>query len=302
MRRWLLVLIALLVLGEALQHSNAQNTPSLEPVYRTESSSFSVDVFSAFLKQGRVGLIRVNESASAPEATFLNRTLSFFQVPPDTISFYAFITAPLNASQREHYISVTIASGEVSETLQVPITITSGGFIQQSVIVVGEANDLLNREIEDEELTRIFELAAPVTHAVYWQGVGFSHPINTELTSPFGAVRLFNGTYETLHTGWDYQAPLGKPMVASSGGQVVFAGRLPIRGNYVLVDHGYGVYSGYAHLSVAHVTQGQIVTARQIIGQVGSTGRSSSAHAHIEFIVNEQWIDSRDFLSFNLPR
>jgi murein DD-endopeptidase MepM/ murein hydrolase activator NlpD len=122
------------------------------------------------------------------------------------------------------------------------------------------------------------------------------------LTSPFGAVRVFNNNFNTLHTGWDYQVGVGQPVMATASGVVAFAGPLDIRGNYVLIDHGYGVYSGYAHHSVIYVTQGQPVSAGQIIGQVGTTGRSSSPHAHFEMAVNGYWIDSVDFMKLPLPR
>ena len=89
--------------------------------------------------------------------------------------------------------------------------------------------------------------------------------------------------------------------MATASGTVAFAEQLDIRGIYVMIDHGYGVYSGYAHMSVLYVTQGQSVKAGQIIGQVGTTGRSSSPHAHFEMIVNGEWIDPTDFLRLPLP-
>jgi murein DD-endopeptidase MepM/ murein hydrolase activator NlpD len=69
----------------------------------------------------------------------------------------------------------------------------------------------------------------------------------------------------------------------------------------VLINHGHGIFSGYAHLSVIYVTQGQTLKAGQIIGQVGTTGRSSSPHAHFEMLVNGLWVDSAEFLRLWLP-
>jgi len=184
------------------------------------------------------------------------------------------------------------------------VDVSSGGFIQQDVNIVVEDERLailLDPEVEAAELAQIFELAAPITPETLWDEQGFSPPINAELTSPFGAVRVFNGTFNSIHTGWDFQATIGQPLSASAAGRVVFAGMLPIRGNYVLIDHGRGIYSGYAHMSILYVTQGQRVSAGQIVGMVGSTGRSSSAHAHIEFIVNGEWVDAADFIRMYIP-
>jgi murein DD-endopeptidase MepM/ murein hydrolase activator NlpD len=309
MRFWAYICLLSALLGLGVNTTPAQPPARLQAVYGVQGSAYALEVLFPFIKQGRADLVRVSplQPDTAPaivalEGTLFNRALHFFQVQSDPASYYAFVTVPLNASQREHPLSVVITTTDgASETLQTTLSVTSGGFIQQNVTLVGDTLTLLDRDLEDSELALIFELAKEATPTPFWEGVGFLHPVNADLTSPFGAVRLFNGDYQTLHTGWDYQATLGKPMSASSAGVVVFASRLPIRGNYVLIHHGNGVYSGYAHLSVVHVTQGQKVTGGQIVGQVGSTGRSSSAHAHVEFIVNEQWIDSRDFIALALP-
>ena len=86
-----------------------------------------------------------------------------------------------------------------------------------------------------------------------------------------------------------------------AGGRVVYAGNMDIRGGYVLLDHGHGVYSGYAHLSVIHVIEGQFVRQGQLVGLAGSTGRSSDPHLHVEMRLNEQWIDPVDFVNMWLP-
>lgn len=276
--------------------STAQDNPLPTPLAREQGTHSTLLRYFSVLKQGRVGLIHII-GVPPEQINFLGQELRFFSLP-NYEGVFALVTAPLTQTPRDYPLTVRTAS----ETLTTTISIVSGGFIQQQVLIFGDASNLINREIEDAELSQIFALASNVTPSAFWQNWGFHHPINAELTSPFGAQRTFNGFYETLHTGWDYQATIGKPMAASSSGTVVFSGRMPIRGNYVLIDHGWGIFSGYAHLSVSHVVQGQRVRSGQIIGQVGSTGRSSSAHAHIEFIVNGQWVDSRDFLEMPLPR
>ena len=252
------------------------------------------------LKQGRVGLIGITGNTENPQATVFERPLNFFQVPGNE-GWFSLIVASIDQSPRTYEIRISYTIEGNEQSLSAPFEVVNGGFVQQNVIVVGEGNELLNREIEDAELQHIFDLAKPITPIVYWQDKPFGHPVDTELTSPFGAQRVFNGLYDTLHTGWDYNAPTGKPFVASAPAQVAFAGHMDIRGNYVLLDHGYGIYSGYAHLSVIYVTQGQLVDAGQIIGLVGTTGRSSSAHAHFEMLVDTLWVDSTDFINMPLP-
>lgn len=281
----------------------AQDNPAPDPSRIVQSDrGLQLSLYFENVQQGRVGLIRLQSPTPLvnAEASVFDERIPFFEVFGQD-GLFALIAVDLSQPLRTVDLAVVATTDTTTETLTTQFAITSGGFIRQDVFLVENTEELLDPAIEDSELTQIFSLAAPHTEGRLWDERGFSAPLAGELTSPFGAVRVFNGLYETLHTGWDYRATTGQPMRASASGVVAFAGRLPIRGNYVLINHGVGVYSGYAHLSVTHVTQGQPIKAEQIIGQVGSTGRSSSAHAHVEFIVNDRWIDSADFIRMYLP-
>lgn len=284
--------------------SQNTNTQEREPIRTVSGERVSLLLFFNQLQQGRVGLIAV-EAPDAVQITgqFGGRSLAFYIVEEAPTTHYGLITARLDQPIRDNYeliISVSFADGS-QENLSAAVSVSSGGFIQQEVTLLPDQMNLINPDVETAELERIFALTEPVTPERMWDENSFIVPVDAPLTSPFGAVRIFNGTFNTIHTGWDFQAQIGRPMLASAAGEVVFAGPLDIRGNYVLIDHGLGIYSGYAHLSVIHVAQGQRVKASQIIGQVGSTGRSSSAHAHVEFVVNNQWVDGVDFIRLSPP-
>lgn len=283
---------------------DAETTAEPQPTLFDTDTRAEIGRYFEFLKQGRVGLIEVRgDDITEITGQFVTVPVYFWQVERHPNRHYAFVTAPIALSIRTHplEISITYEDGQ-REDVTLPVNVTSGGFIQQNVILVEpEQMELMNPEVEQAEFARIFSAANAVTEERLWDESGFSAPVQAELTSPFGAVRNFNGTLETLHTGWDFNVEIGRPLRASGAGKVAFAGHLDIRGNYVLIDHGRGVFSGYAHLSVIHVTQGQPISAGQIIGQVGSTGRSSSAHGHIEFIVNGEWVDAADIISMYLP-
>lgn len=99
------------------------------------------------------------------------------------------------------------------------------------------------------------------------------------LTSPFGY------RWGRLHKGLDIAAPMGKPVLACADGRVIFTGsRKKFRryGNTVLIDHGRGVYTYYAHLSDITTKKNQRVRKGQKIALVGSTGRSTGPHLHLE--------------------
>lgn len=306
MPRFVIILILTFLILPSIFAQEPSPTPTTllpEPAQSMQGEGARLDVFFGSLKQGRVGLIRITgQDISTVSATAFEPPIPLFSLAEN--EFYGFVVPSMSQAARAYELVVTVEHGSgFIETLRARVDVLDGGFIQQDVMLVEEKiRALLDRDIEDAELARLFELARPFDPQPLWSATGFIFPVNRELTSPFGASRTFNGLYETIHTGWDFQATtIGTPLVASASGQVAFAGAFPIRGNYVMVNHGVGVYSGYAHLSVIYVTQGEYVTQGQVLGLVGSTGRSSSAHAHIEFIVDNKWVDAADFINMDLP-
>lgn len=120
-------------------------------------------------------------------------------------------------------------------------------------------------------------LAAPVAYSRKTSGMGVRiHPI-----------------FQTrqVHKGVDYAAPTGTPAYTVGDGVVEFAGVKGGYGNTVIVRHGQGHSTLYAHLSRIHVRKGQSVTQGQVIGAVGSTGWSTGPHLHFEFRVNGVYTD-----------
>lgn len=109
---------------------------------------------------------------------------------------------------------------------------------------------------------------------------GLVWPAVGRITSPYG----WRG--REFHHGVDMGAPYGAPVAAVRGGTVTFAGWRGGYGNLVIIDHGDGMESYYAHLSSIAVKSGQSVSQAQTIGKVGNTGRSYGAHLHLEIRIN----------------
>jgi murein DD-endopeptidase MepM/ murein hydrolase activator NlpD len=116
-------------------------------------------------------------------------------------------------------------------------------------------------------------------------------PVNGWLSAPFGPrADPFTGSAE-FHTGIDLSTEKGTPVVATGNATVASAGYNGAYGNMLVLDHGYGMVSRYAHLSAFAVKMGQKVTKGQVVGYVGATGRATGAHLHYEILVNGQLIN-----------
>jgi murein DD-endopeptidase MepM/ murein hydrolase activator NlpD len=117
-----------------------------------------------------------------------------------------------------------------------------------------------------------------------------------EMTSPFG-VRIDPFLHQpSMHPGIDFHANVGDPIYATAAGKVVKAGWDGGYGQMVEIDHGEGLATRYGHMSEVDVTVGQKIRAGQIIGHVGSTGRSTGPHLHYEVRVNGEAVNPEKFL------
>ncbi len=116
--------------------------------------------------------------------------------------------------------------------------------------------------------------------------VGLGSPVAGHVTSGFGLRRHPILGYVRMHAGIDFAAGYGSPIYAVSDGQVSYAGWHGGHGNYVRLDHGGGLATGYGHMSRIAVSPGTRVGRGQVIGYVGSTGLSTGPHLHYELLRN----------------
>jgi len=110
---------------------------------------------------------------------------------------------------------------------------------------------------------------------------GFIKPAEGRVSGVFGSQRILNGVPKNTHNGIDIAADEGDPVFATTDGYIRIAGNnFYYNGNFVLLDHGQGLTSVYLHMSKLNVKTGDFVKKGDKIGEVGSTGRSTSAHLH----------------------
>jgi len=143
---------------------------------------------------------------------------------------------------------------------------------------------LLNEVFADSSPTRLWESA-------------FVRPVPDPANSAFGTRSIFNGTPRNAHSGADFLSRAGVSIRAPNAGRVVIARDLYFSGNTVVIDHGLGVFSTLAHMSAFDVREGDRVTAGQIVGRVGATGRVTGPHLHWAVRVNGARVDPLSLLA-----
>ena len=126
-----------------------------------------------------------------------------------------------------------------------------------------------------------------------WQS-GFINPVEGRISGEFGGQRIMNGVKKNPHSGQDIAAMEGTPIKSSGDGIVTLSETgLFYSGNVVIIDHGYGLHTIYAHMKDINVKRGDQIKKGDIIGTVGKTGRATGPHLH--------WGASVNGIKFNPP-
>ena len=152
--------------------------------------------------------------------------------------------------------------------------------------------DLARYEIERvhlSEMRKTFTEAAP-------ESFSLMQPCEGSRSNTFGQRRYFNGQPRNPHNGMDIPAAEGAPVVAAGEAKVIDVGDYFFSGNTVILDHGQGFLSLYAHLSAVEVAPGDRVATGARVGRVGATGRVTGPHLHFSVFLNSVAVDPGIFL------
>lgn len=133
--------------------------------------------------------------------------------------------------------------------------------------------------------------------AAYDRAALYALPVDGVVSSPFGLRQDPLGGGQRVHEGIDIAASSGSPIRALAAGRIVFSGWVEGYGNLVAIDHGNGMVTRYAHTEANLVSVGEEVVAGQNIALVGSSGRATGPHLHLEVLQDGRPIDPRSFLT-----
>ncbi len=218
--------------------------------------------------------------------TFLGRNLHIIS-EPQSQQHIAFISIPIDTQAGIYPVSLQIHTPNGAQIdYSFNVQILSGNYGVQSITLPDDKLELLTPAVEENELSILANITAPITPERYIT-TPLSLPAAATMNAFFGARRSYNGgAPDRYHSGVDFAGAPGTPILASASGRVVLVDTLNIRGRTTVIDHGWGIYTAYAHQAEQYVQLGDIVSTGQIIGTIGATGRATGAHLHWEVWVN----------------
>ena len=299
------------------QFSDFIAIPGENVIFLSESENVSQSPFSRFISkievdplpvvQGHTIVVRIYTKEPAIITGKLGeKALNFFQ--DQTSRFYyslSGISAIASPGLVPLQLSGSFDNGE-KFLIEQNILLRSGGYRQEELTV---EQTTIEQEVIDSENTQIYQIISAATPEKFWNDK-FRFPVDGSLdddtigfSSYFGNRRSYNnGTFNGFHGGLDFRVVLMTFNIYATGpGRVVYAGPMTIRGNTTFIDHGQGIYTGYAHQSELKVKVGDLVQAGQIIGSIGSTGRVTGPHLHWDIWVNGNQVDPFDWIENNYP-
>jgi murein DD-endopeptidase MepM/ murein hydrolase activator NlpD len=263
----------------------------------------SAEVKSLPLKQGGTAEIIVEPVNGATLSGFLvDHSLHFFDMGDGRQVALQGIHALLDPGTYPLHLDASLPDGSVQSYEQM-VLVKSGNY-PLTALNVDPAT--LDPSVTEPENQKILDLVTPITPQKYWQAP-FILPVDAQycIKDWFGGRRSYNaGLYNGFHSGVDFGiCSEAKPydIYAPAPGMVVFSEKLFVRGNATIIDHGEGIYSGFWHQEESYVSVGEMVSAGQLIGKIGGTGRVTGPHLHWELWVNGIQVDPLDWLDVLIP-
>ena len=259
------------------------------------------------ITQGKTAQIQVNTLQDITlNGLLVDQELHFFPLENNSYVSLQGVHALTELGLYPLRVDAVLPDGS-KQSFEQMILIQSGYYPSETIQVDPQSIDPAITKPEEDLIRSIISKTTPIR---FWDGLFMSPAIQYEstgyFTSKFGNRRTYLGIGTDLeilgfHSGLDYGGGNGLPITSPAPGIVVYTGLLDVRGNATIIDHGWGVYSGFWHQSEIKVSPGDFVDTGQVIGLVGGTGRVTGAHLHWEIWVNGIQVDPEDWLVTSYP-
>ena len=283
-----------------------KNTKDLKEANGLPSSLINVNISPLPLTQGGTTTITVQTNPGITiSGQFNNKPLYFFSRDVGNFVSLQGIHAMLETGPYPLKLEATMADGTKQYFEQMVVVKTPQNPYPYDPMLNVDP-ETIDPAITVPENNQIASVTSKATLEKFWNGI-FQLPVDPDycVKSRFGNRRAYNGgNFDNFHAGLDFGiCSAGNPfnIYAPAGGVVVYTGKLIVRGNATIIDHGWGIYTGYWHQKEILVNVGDRVTAGQLIGLIGDTGRVTGPHLHWEVWVNGIQVNPTDWLNNTYP-
>jgi murein DD-endopeptidase MepM/ murein hydrolase activator NlpD len=286
--------------------SDSAEADAAQPATPLRTPFTQIEVGPLPLQQGSVMVVSVRTDRPVTlDGAFEGWSIPFALSGDQYIGLVGVSANPVTGVQPGIYPITITATTEQHEQVSVisNVQINAGHFASEYIDLPPDRQALLDPALVQAEADKLNAVWTIFNPQRYWTGA-FSVPVATytRISSPFGTRRAYaGGPFSSYHEGTDFAVPAGTPVYAPAAGVVVLAEPLTVRGNGIVIDHGWGVFTGYYHLSKIEVEVGQTVQPGDEIALSGNTGLSTGAHLHWDMRIRGLNVNPMQFTQRAFP-
>ena len=258
-------------------------------------SAFNFDISNSTITNGRTAVIVFEKEKNVQYDKLLvgKKSFKIFNHPVNSEKMYALLPVSYYKKPTTQKVEVVYKKSDEKLSKTLFFKIKDGEYKKETIEVQKSKVNPKSEEVKKrtaKEYAQAMKIYGTTTLKNYVKAE-YIVPMDSKITSSFGKARIYNSTLNGYHSGTDFRAKIGTPIVASNDGKVVLARDRFYAGNSVIIDHGQGIYSCYYHLSEFSVKEGDMVSKAQVIGLSGDTGRITGPHLHFSFRVGGLQVD-----------
>jgi len=266
------------------------------------SSLHSLDfqVTNMSISNGATSLLEFKKesSLSYTKITLGKKSYKIYENPVDSTKLYALLPISYYAKPKNVTLNIHYKKNSRQKTQSVQLKIQDGQYKKENIQVSSSKVNPKSKEVkkrisqEYSEAMKIYGTSTNENHV----SSKFILPMESFITSDFGKARVYNNTLKGYHSGTDFRAKVGTPIIASNDGVVTLVKDRFYSGGTIIINHGQGIYTCYYHMSQLDLKLGQKIKKGQVIGLSGKSGRVTGPHLHFSVRVAGVQVDPLQFV------
>jgi len=250
---------------------------------------------------GKTALIEFNKSENIEYKSVEvgKKSFKIFENPLDKSKDYVLIPFSYYEKAQNRTLYIKYKEHQKVKIEAILLEVINGEYEKEEIHVddskVNPKSKAVKRRIA-KEYTEAMKIYGTITPQSYLNKK-FIEPLNSKITSAFGKARVYNGSLKGYHSGTDFRAKMGTPIIAANDGKIVLVEKRFYSGGTVIIDHGEGIYTCYFHMSKFSVKEGIFVKRGEILGLSGKSGRVTGPHLHFSARINKVQVDPLQLIS-----
>ncbi|WP_321779141.1 M23 family metallopeptidase [Sulfurimonas sp.] len=255
---------------------------------------FNIDIYTSEIANGKTTVLEFKKEKNIQytKVVLAKKNYKIYQHPSDAKKLYSLI--PINYYKKPTNLKAKVfyeENGNI-KTKTFFFKVIDGQYKKEN-IKVQKSKVTLNKKDKKRASIEYKEAMSIYNHATNKSYISskFITPMQSKITSSFGKARVYNNTLKGYHSGTDYRAKIGTPIIASNSGKIVLVKDRFYSGGSVIIDHGHGIYTCYYHMSKFSIKKGAFVKKGEVIGLSGVSGRVTGPHLHFSARVGGEQVD-----------